>query len=202
MADEKYINDEFDYYKKENEFLEIYIYHNLPKEDGWIFSGPRCEFCGYTACQKSFCKMEFIKNMKIQEIKRKLKIERPIILLINFKKYEHMFSIFYQPITDKTDPRLFLRDEITIYDCFEIFSKSKKLKNEKNYICIQCNKKVIPSQIKIPYISPKYLIISFNRIQKDFEDFFEMINSKKDETPIGYPIDNFDVSQYFFGEDN
>ena len=202
LADEKYINEEFDNYKKENEFLEIYIYHNLPKEDGWIFSGSRCEFCGYTACQKSFCKLEFMKSMKIREIKRKLKIERPIILLINFKKYEHMFSIFYQPIIDKTDPRMFLRDEITIYDCFEIFSKNKKLKNEKNYICIQCNKKVIPSQIKIPYISPKYLIISFNRIQKDFEDFFEMINSIKDETPIGYPIDNFDVSQYFFGNDN
>ena len=202
LSDEEYINEEFENYNKENESLKIYIYHNLPKEDGWIFSGPRCEFCGYTACQKNFCKMDLIKNMKIQEIKKKLKIDRPIILLIDFKNYEHMFSIFYQPIIDKTDPRMYLKEEINIYDCFEIFSKSKKLKNEKNYICEQCNKKVIPSQIKFPYISPKYLIISFNRIKKEFEDFFEKINSKKDETPIGYPIDNLDISQYFISDDN
>ena len=69
-------------------------------------------------------------------------------------------------------------------------------------MCEQCNKKVIPSQIKFPYISPKYLIISFNRIKKEFEDFFEKINSKKDETPIGYPIDNLDISQYFISDDN
>ena len=179
--------------------MEIYLYHNLPKEDGWIFSGPKCEFCGYTACKRSYCKFNFLKNMKIKEIKIKLKIDRPIILLINFKKYEHMFSIFYQPYSDNTDPRIYLKEEITIYDCFEIFSKRKKLKEEKDYICQQCNKKVIPSQIKIPYISPKYLIISFNRIKKDFDDFFEKINNKKDETPIGYPIDNFDINQFFIG---
>ena len=199
INDEQFINEEFDKFNRENEPLEIYIYHNLPKEDGWIFSGPRCEFCGYTACQKSFCKFNFLKNMKIKEIKGKFKIDREIILLINFKKYEHMFSIFYQPYYDKTDPKMYLKEEITIYDCFEIFSKRKKLNEEKDYICQQCNKKVIPSQIKIPYISPKYLIIAFNRIKKDFDDYFEMINNKKDETPIGYPIDNFDINQYFIG---
>ena len=199
LNDEKYIEEEFNKYLLENEPLEIYIYHNLPKEDGWIFSGPRCEFCGYTACQKKFCKFEFHKDMKIKEIKNKLNIERPIILLINFKKYEHMFSIFYQSYIDKNDPRMLLNEEINIYDCFELFTKKKKLKEEKNYICLHCNKNLIPSQIKTPYISPKYLIISFNRIQKDFDNLLDILNNKKDETPIGYPIENFDISEFFIG---
>ena len=113
-----------------------------------------------------------------------------------------MFSIFYQPLVDKTDPRLFLNEEISIYDCLEIFSKKKKLKEEKNYICPQCNKKVIPSQIKIPYISPQYFIVSFNRIEKDFDNLADYLNNKKNETPIWYPIDNFDLNPFFIGNNN
>ena len=128
LNEDKFINEEFEKFNSENEPLEIYLYHNLLKEDGWIFSGPKYEFYGYTACKKSCCKCNFSRDMKIKEIKIKLKIDRPIILLINFKKYEHMFSIFYQPYCDKTDQRIYLKEEITIYDCFEIFSKRKKLK--------------------------------------------------------------------------
>ena len=202
IDNEKFIDDEFRQFKMGNEPLEIYFYHNLEKNDGWFFSGPKCEFCGYTACQKSFCKFDFLKSMKLKEIQNKLKIHRPIFLLVNFKKYEHMFSIFYQPYIDKNDPKMYLNEDITIFDCFEIYSQKKKIKEEKNYICSQCNKKVIPSQIKIPYISPKYLIISFNRIQKDFDDILDYIDNKKDETIIGYPINNFDVSNYFIGNNN
>ena len=109
-----------------NEPLEIYFYHNLEKNDGWFFSGPKCEFCGYTACQKSFCKFDFLKSMKLKEIQNKLKIHRPIFLLVNFKKYEHMFSIFYQPYINKNEPKMYLNEDITIFDCFEIYSQKKK----------------------------------------------------------------------------
>jgi len=198
LSDKQYINNEYEQYKIENNgFLEIYFYHNLPKNDGWIFSGTRCEFCGYTATQTSFCKFDFSENIKLKEIKKKYISERPMILMVDFKQYEHMFKLFYEPLKDKNDPRIYLKDEVTIYDCFEIYSKKKKLNSEKEYICPQCNKEVIPYQIKAPYLSPKYLIISLNRIQKQFDDLMDLINNKKDNTPIGYPIDDLDLNPYF-----
>ena len=198
LNDKKYINNEYEQYKIENNgFLEIYFYHNLPKNNGWIFSGPRCEFCEYTSTQTSFCKFDFTDNIKLKEIKKKYIIERPIILMVNFKQYEHMFKLFYEPLKDNNDPRIYLKEEVTIYDCFDIYSKRKKLNSEKEYICPQCNKDVIPYQIKEPYLSPKYLIISFNRIQKRFDDLMDLINNKKDKTPIGYPIDDLDLNPYF-----
>ena len=203
LDDKQYINYEYEQYKIENNgFLEIYFYHNLPKNDGWIFSGPKCEFCRYTSTQTSFCKFDFAENIKLKEIKKKFRTERPMILMVNFKQYEHMFKLFYEPLKDKSDPRIYLKDEFTIYDCFEIYSKGKKLKSEKEYICPQCNKDVIPYQIKEPYLSPKYLFISFNRIQKKFDDLMDLINNKKDNTPIGYPIDELNLNPYFVNGSN
>ena len=143
-----------------------------------------------------------MKDIKLKEIKKNFEIDRPLILLVDFKQYEHMFKLFYEPIIDKNDPRLYLEDDITIYDCLEIYSKQKRLKSQNDYICPKCNRSVTPKQTKMPYLSPKYLIISFNRIQKDFDDLLDLINNKKEEIPIGYPLEDLDLSPFFIGDNN
>ena len=93
-----------------------------------------------------------------------------------------------------------LTQDITIYDCFEIYSQEKKLTGEKNFICSKCSRNVTPIQIIYPYSSQKYLILGIQRIKKKFEDLTEMINNTKDERLVGYPLEGFDVTSFFIND--
>ena len=200
LNDEKYIEEEYNKFIEENGFFDIYIYHNIPKNDGWIFSGTPCEFCGYTSSKKKCCKLNYDKNIKLKEIIQNFKTQRPLFLLIDFKKYEYMFKNFYNPFIDEKDPHMCLTQDITIYDCLEIYSQEKKLTGEKNFICSKCSRNVIPLQTVYPYSSPKYLILGIQRIKKKFEDLTEMINNKKDDRLVGYPLEDFDVTSFFLND--
>ena len=198
LNDEKYIEDEYNKFIAENGSFDLYIYHNLPKNTGWIFSGSTCEFCGYSASKKKYCKLNTNQNdLKINELIQKINNNRTLFLLINFQKYEHMFKYFYNSYIDEKDPHMCLTQDITIYDCLDIYSFEKKLIGEKNFICSRCGRNVIPMQIKYPYTPPKYLILGLKRIKKNFEDLTEMINNVKDDRMVGYPLENFDASPYF-----
>jgi ubiquitin C-terminal hydrolase len=200
LNDKKYIEDEYNKFVAENGFFDIYIYHNIVKDDGWIFSGTPCEFCGFTSTKKKCCKLNYTKNIKLKEIIQNLKTQRPLFLLVDFQKYEYMFKSFYRPFIDENDPHMCLTQDITIYDCLEIYSQEKKLTGEKNFICSKCNRSVTPLQSVFPYSSPKYLILGIQRIKKKFEDLTEMINNKKDDRLVGYPLEDFDVTSYFIND--
>ena len=198
LNDEKYIEEEYNKFILENGPFEIYIYHNFPKNGGWVFAGSTCEFCHYSSSKKKFCKLDISKNdLKLSDIMQKMADKRPLFLLVNFNKYEHMFKNFYNLYIDENDPQMSLSQDITIYDCFEIYSNEKKLIAEKNFICSRCGRNITPMQMKCPYIPPKYLILGLKRIKKNFEDLTEMINNTKDDRMVGYPLENFDVSEYF-----
>ena len=201
LNDENYIEEEYNKYLAENGAFEIYIYHNLPKNSGWIFSGSSCEFCGYSASKKRFCKLDVSQNdKKISEIINKITDKRTLFLLVNFKKYEYMFKNFYNSYIDEKDPHMCLTQDITIYDCLDIYSIEKKLIGEKNFICSRCGRNVVPNEIKYPYTPPKYLILGLKRIKKKFEDITEMINNAKDDRMVGYPLENFEASTYFINQ--
>ena len=201
LSDEKYIEDEYNKFIQENNgFFDIYIYHNIPKNDGWIFSGTPCEFCGYSSSKKNCCKLNYDKNIKLKEIIQNLKTQRPLFLLIDFTKYEYMFKNFYHQFIDENDPHMCLTQDITIYDCFEIYSQEKKLTSEKNFICSKCSRNITPIQTIYPYSSPKYLILGIQRIKKKFEDLTEMINNTKDDRLVGYPLEGFDATSYFIND--
>ena len=201
LNDEKYIEEEYNKFIEENlGFFDIYIYHNFPKDDGWLFSGTTCEFCGYTSSKRNCCKLNYEKNTKLKEIIQNFKTQRPLFLLIDFKKYEHMFKHFYYASIDEKDPHMCLTQDITIYDCLEIYSQEKKLTGEKNFICSKCSRNVTPIQTIYPYSSPQYLILGIQRIKKKFEDLTEMINNKKDDRLVGYPLEDFDVTSYFIND--
>ena len=201
LNDEKYIEDEFNKFLDENGFFDLYIYHNLPKNSGWFFSGSTCEFCGYSTSRKKFCKLDMKKNdIIIDDLINKLNTNRTLFLLVDFHKYEYMFKNFYGSYIDEKDPHMCLNQDITIYDCLDIYSYEKKLTGEKNFICSRCGRNVVPLQIKYPYNPPKYLILGLKRIKKNFEDLTEMINNVKDDRMVGYPLENFDASPYFINK--
>ena len=64
LNDEKYIKEEYDKFIAQNGLFEIYIYHNLAKNSGWIFSGSIGEFCGYSSSKKKFCKLDISQSVK------------------------------------------------------------------------------------------------------------------------------------------
>ena len=202
LNDDKYIEEEFNKYIAENgSFFDIYIYHNLPKNTGWIFSGSSCEFCGYSSSKKKFCKLNTTNdNMKLNDLIEKINDKRTLFLLVDFNKYEHMFKNFYSSYIDAKDPHMCLSQDITIYDCLDIYSVEKKLIGEKNFICSRCGRNVVPNQIKYPYSPPKYLILGLKRIKRNFEDLTEMIHNVKDNRMVGYPLENFDASCYFINQ--
>ena len=201
LNDEKYIEEEYNKFIAENGPLDIYIYHNLPKNSGWIFSGSSCEFCGYSASKKKYCKLDITQEDKnISELIEKITDIRTLFLLVDFNKYEYMFKNFYNPYIDEKDSHMCLTQDITIYDCLDIYSIEKKLIGEKNFICSRCGRNVVPNEIKYPYTPPKYLIIGLKRIKKKFEDITEMINNAKDDRMVGYPLENFEVSSYFINQ--
>ena len=150
--------------------------------------------------KKNCCKLKNENNTKLKEIIQNFKTQRPLFLLIDFKKYEYMFKNFYHQFIDEKDPHMCLTQDITIYDCFEIYSQEKKLTGEKNFICSKCNRNVTPLQNIYPYSSPKYLILGIQRIKKKFEDLTEMINNTKDDRLVGYPLEEFDVTSYFLND--
>ena len=201
LNDENYIEEEYNKFIAENGPLEIYIYHNLPKNSGWIFTGSSCEFCGYSASKKKFCKLDISQDDKrIDELINKMTNKRNLFLLVNFQKYEYMFKNFYNPYVDEKDPHMCLNQDITIYDCFDIYSIEKKLIGEKNFICSRCGRNAVPNEVKYPYTPPKYLILGLKRIKKKFEDITEMINNVKDDRMVGYPLENFEASSYFVNQ--
>ena len=120
--------DEFNKYLSENEFFDVYIYHNLPKNSSWIFPGATCEFCGYPPSRKKFCKLETKKSdVTLNDLIEKINNNRTLFLLVDFQKYEYMFKNFYSSYIDEKDPHMCLNQDITIYDCLDIYSYEKKL---------------------------------------------------------------------------
>ena len=86
--------------------------------------------------KKKFCRFYISQeDTKLSDIIQKISNEIPLFLLVNFKKYEHMFKNFYNLYVGENDPRMYLPQDINIYDCFEIYSNEKKLIGEKKFIC-------------------------------------------------------------------
>ena len=138
--------------------------------------------------------------MKLNDLLEKMNNKRTLFLLVDFNKYENMFKNFYSSYIDTKDPHMCLSQDITIYDCLDIYSVEKKLIGEKNFICSRCGRNVVPNQIKYPYSPPKYLILGLKRIKRNFEDLTEMIHNVKDNRMVGYPLENFDASSYFINQ--
>lgn len=199
LNDDSFIENEYNKFNEENnKFFDLYFYHNLPKTNSWFFSGPSCEYCN--SSKGDYCQIKLHQSTQLKEIALMQKLKRPIFILVDFTKFKDNFSQFYSQLIDGNDPRMSLSEDVNLYDCFDIFRKEEKLTKEKDYICNRCSRKVEPFRQIEQFKSPKYLIINIRRFKKKFDDLIDMINNKKNETFVEYPIENLDLSPYFLGE--
>lgn len=81
---------------------------------------------------------------------------------------------------------------LTIYDCFNLFVQTEKLKEDNQWKCDKCQKPQNANKHLDIYKSPDILIIGLNRFK----------NSKKNNIFINYPINNFDISKYVIEKDD
>lgn len=179
--------------------FDLYFYHNFEHSNSWFFNGPKCEFCGNTAKTK-FCKLNLPQSTQLKELTLMLKSSRPLFILVDFTKYKECFPQFYSRLADMSDPRLSFVEDVNIYDCFDIYQKEEKLKKEKEYECVKCRRKAEPLQQIELYRASKYLILNIKRFKKKFDDLMDMINNKKNETLVEFPLENLDLTSYFYGE--
>ena len=202
LNDDSFIDNEYDKFNSSstgsNNTFELYFYHNFEKSDSWFFSGPKCEFCGNA--KGKYCKIALSQSTQLKEITLMLKTLRPVFILVDFTKFKDCFPQFYSRLADMSDPRLSFVEDVNIYDCFDIYQKEEKLKKEKEYECVKCRRKAEPLQQIELYRASKYLILNIKRFKKKFDDLMDMINNKKNETLVEFPLENLDLTSYFLGE--
>ena len=204
LNDDTFIDNEYDKFNassSSSNMFELYFYHNFEQSNSWFFSGPKCEFCGNSAKGK-YCKVMLPQSTQLKEITLMLKTMRPIFILVDFTKFKECFPQFYSRLADMSDPRLSFVVDVNIYDCFDIYQKEEKLKKEKEYECIKCRRKAEPLQQIELYRASKYLILNIKRFKKKFDDLMDMINNKKNETLVEFPLENLDLTSYFLGEND
>ena len=197
INDDSFIENEYNKCINDKLF-DVYFYHNLEKNDSWFFSGPPCDYC--KSSKGTFCKVALPPSTPLKELTLMQRTKRPIFMLVDFSKFKDNFSPFYSQMQDLSDPRMSLSEEITIYDCFDIFRKEEKMTKEKDYICPRCSRKIEPFRQMEPFKAPNYLILNIKRFKKKFDDLMDMINNKKNETFVEYPLNNLDLTTYFLGE--
>lgn len=201
INDDDFMEDEYKSFTENNEdIFQYYFYHNFEKNSNFFYSREKCNYCN--SSKGELCKINLDSSIKLNELLLRQKVKRDIFILVDFSKYSSNFNQFYTQLYDKNDPRMSLSEDINIYDCFDISKKEEKIKKEKDYLCPHCSRHIEPIQQLEPFKSSEYLILNIKRVKKKFEDLIEMINNKKNETLVEYPIENLDLTNYFIGENN
>jgi ubiquitin carboxyl-terminal hydrolase 4/11/15 len=195
IKNKEIMEQEFDKAMKEKNVFSLILVNNIQKSNSWLFSNPSCEYCGRSKC--SNCKLELSLEMKIYELYAMQKYPREFILKADFSNYMNNFYRFYEEYYDPNDIKFNSKGDCTIYDCLELFRKEEKLEKENAWYCNQCDKHQEAFKKLEIYSCPKYLIIQFKRFKlKGHSSLMEMVNNKKNEAFIDFPVDNLDISSY------
>lgn len=180
--------------------LDLYFQNNIPSYNSFIFRDPACEFCHSNKCR--LCKVNIDQTTTIHTLYLMQKIPRDFILVADFTKYKSKLHRFYSELYDPKNPRCYLRGEYTIFDCFEYFRREDKLDKNSMWHCPKCNKnKEAFKKVEI-YSLPKYLIVQLRRFKyRGHSSLIEMIQNKKNETHIDFPLTDLDVGRYALSGD-
>ena len=138
------------------------------------------------------------------EIKHKYNINKNKRFVLNIDVLNNIDKEKLPKIENKNN-QLKFKTKINLNDCFDYFFSEEKIE-ENAYYCHKCkrrNKKKKKMDInKEPY----YLIIQFNRFKINSTDknskFFNAFNYTKNDIFIDFPLQNFDLSEYIFGNEN
>ncbi len=120
-------NEENDHGRKtyKDPFL-LYLSNNIPLSGGYFSSIPRCEYCN-TNCK--YCAIANDENTTIYEYFARQRIEREFIIHADFNLFKSNFKKFYFENNEYDDPIMNCRGDISIYECFEQFSKESIIDN-------------------------------------------------------------------------
>ena len=97
----------------------------------------------------------------------------------------------YNPICFFTLP-IVNKDNVNIYDCFELFTETDKLDGDNKWFCEKTNKYYEANKKTIFWKLPNILIVSFKR----FNNF-----GKKKNIKIDFPLYSLDLTKYCIGYD-
>lgn len=202
-----YIKTEFERYfsTDEKKPFKLHIINNIPDSSGYFSSKINCEFCG-SKCQ--YCpmlnddtslddKMDYLFDMQ--------KVPRPFLIYLEFLNYNRSSSIFENvemPLIPTSKSLISKLDEISIYDCMNLFRTQERLEKENAWYCSGCKKHQEAFKKMELYKAPNYLIVQFKRFKiKTAHVVMGMISNKKNDVFIDYPVEGLNLSEYVVGDE-
>ena len=180
--------------------FQIYLVNNIPTPSSYLSRKQSCEYCK-TNCQ--LCRFILNLSTKIYEYYAMQIVTRPFILAVEFQKFKTGFYKYYEEFIDFKDAKINFRGELTLYDCLDHFRKEEKFEKEKPWYCDNCQRGVEAFKKSEIYLAPKFLIIQLKRFKlKGHKSLMELVNNKKNETLVFFPIDNFEISNCILSDKN
>ncbi len=204
--DEEELDNDAKAYK--DPFL-LYLANNIPHSRSYFAKTPKCEYCD------SHCKACFIANdanISVYEFFARQKSEREFILHADFSLFNAHFKKFFFEKPDYYDPVMNCRGDISLYECFEQFSKESKIEKDKEkdkekikeadkenfFFCKTCNKNLKGFKKVEIFKSPNILIIQLKRFKLKVASLMELVQNRKNEAHVDFQ-GYLDLSRFVLG---
>ncbi len=160
----------------------------------------KCPFCKSSYDSKKYCPLYFSFNKKdsVQKLFNNAKTTDPIVLLARsnyFDKTKKVYDDF------NFEENYLINKHKNIYDSFNIFGKSECLGENNLLFCSNCKQNTIINKSIRVFKPPKYLIIQLKRFKKKSENFFNFLETNKNDTFVSFPTKNLDLTNYIYGPD-
>ena len=181
--DDYNLEEEFNLYRKSRFFFKLLILNNI-SDSSMMFFKKNCEFCG-EKCESCF--FNFVDDLLIDDLYKKIINRKFFILLINFPILEKT------PLENQNKFTLVKNSNISIYDCLHSFKEGEKLNKENAWYCTNCMKHEESFKKMDLYRLPTILIIQFKRFKMKNSNL-GFIQNHKNNTFIDYPLDELKIS--------
>lgn len=214
----EYMKKEFDIYFKPEKYnninfsddivpFDLFFLNTIPEPSGFFSSKSSCEFCEEKKCENCRILQIFDLNQTIINISKRIKIARPICLLVKFKTMQKakFFNdeIFPFNLDDLSSKALISKSShITLYDCLNLFRTEERLEKDNAWYCSKCNKHQEATKKMEIYKAPNILIIQLKRFRiRTNSTIMGIIRNGKNESIVSYPLEGLEFKDFIVGED-
>jgi ubiquitin C-terminal hydrolase len=188
--------------------FDLFFMNNIPEPSGYFSTKQICEFCSNKKCE--FCRVcdNFDFNQPINNIFKKIKLDRTICIFLNLKEInKNKFfnnQIFPFDIENIMKiPLIIKSNEVNIYNCLNLFRSEEKLENDNSWYCSNCKEHQEATKKMEIFKAPNILIIQLKRFKiKSTNAIIGMLKNGKNESKIEYPITGLDLRNYVVGDDS
>lgn len=105
-----------------------------------------------------------------------------------------IISLSYEPYIIASIDIPKLDRPVTIYDCFDNFTRTETLSGDNSYMCSYCSEQTPAVQSTKFWYLPEILIIQLKRFSS--EVIGNMCRTSKNSTQVTFPLDNLDLVKY------